>query len=101
MLDNNIIPVILAGGAGTRLWPLSRERHPKQFLPMAVDRSMLQETVRRLNALANVVLPIIICSEMHRFLGAWSIAGSGIYMWAHIARAGRKRHGASSDGRCP
>jgi mannose-1-phosphate guanylyltransferase/mannose-6-phosphate isomerase len=66
--DNNIIPVILAGGIGTRLWPLSRERHPKQFLGMAADRSMLQETVRRLNSLANVALPMIVCNEMHRFL---------------------------------
>ena len=68
MSDNNIIPIILAGGAGTRLWPLSRERHPKQFLGMATGRSMLQETMRRLNDLANVALPIIVCSEMHRFL---------------------------------
>jgi len=66
--DNKIIPVILAGGIGTRLWPLSRERHPKQFLEIAADRSMLQETVRRLRDLPNVALPMIVCSEMHRFL---------------------------------
>jgi len=66
--SNKIIPVILAGGTGTRLWPLSRERHPKQFLRMAADRSMLQETVRRLNDLSNVALPIIVCGEIHRFL---------------------------------
>jgi mannose-1-phosphate guanylyltransferase/mannose-6-phosphate isomerase len=63
-----IIPVILAGGSGTRLWPLSRQRHPKQFLGMATDGSMLQETVRRLSNLENVSLPMIVCSEKHRFL---------------------------------
>ena len=68
MSDSKIIPVILAGGTGTRLWPLSRERHPKQFLEIAADRSMLQETVRRLRDLPNVALPMIVCSEMHRFL---------------------------------
>ena len=68
MSDSKIIPVILAGGTGTRLWPLSRERHPKQFLEIAADRSMLQETMRRLRDLPNVALPMIVCSEMHRFL---------------------------------
>ena len=68
MSDNKIIPVILAGGVGTRLWPLSRERHPKQFLGMAADCSMLQETVRRLSGLANVTPPMIVCNEMQRFL---------------------------------
>jgi mannose-1-phosphate guanylyltransferase/mannose-6-phosphate isomerase len=66
--DRKIIPVILAGGTGTRLWPLSRERHPKQFLDIAAGRSMLQETMRRLRDLPNVALPMIVCSEMHRFL---------------------------------
>ena len=68
MSDSKIIPVILAGGIGTRLWPLSREQHPKQFLEIAADRSMLQETVRRLRDLPNVALPMIVCSEIHRFL---------------------------------
>ena len=68
MSDSKIIPVILAGGTGTRLWPLSREQHPKQFLEIAADRSMLQETVRRLRDLPNVALPMIVCNEMHRIL---------------------------------
>ena len=65
-----IIPVILSGGSGTRLWPLSREEHPKQFLPLISDKTMLQETICRLSGLENVAEPIIVCSYMHRFLVA-------------------------------
>jgi len=69
-------PVILSGGAGTRLWPLSREAQPKQFLPLVGDRSLLQATVRRLDGLADaragqaipVASPIVVCNEQHRFL---------------------------------
>ena len=46
-----IIPVILSGGSGTRLWPLSRKQYPKQYLPLASDNTMLQETILRLNGL--------------------------------------------------
>lgn len=61
-------PVILAGGLGTRLWPLSRESHPKQFLPLMSRRSMLQETVSRLDGLEDVAPPILVCNEKHRIL---------------------------------
>ena len=64
----NIIPVILAGGTGSRLWPLSRELHPKQFLPITSDLSLLQETVKRAELIKNSVSPIIIGNEEHRFL---------------------------------
>jgi mannose-1-phosphate guanylyltransferase len=64
-----IIPVILAGGNGTRLWPLSRTAFPKQFLPLTSKLSMLQETAARINGLTNVA-PIVICNEEHRFLVA-------------------------------
>ena len=63
-----IHPVILAGGSGTRLWPLSRESHPKQFLPLTGDRTMLQETVSRLDGMDGVADPIFVCNEVHRFL---------------------------------
>lgn len=63
-----ICPVILAGGSGTRLWPLSREYHPKQFLPLFSDQSMLQDTILRLTNLNNSTDPLIVCNEAHRFL---------------------------------
>jgi len=65
-----IIPVILSGGLGTRLWPLSRKEHPKQYLPLAGDKTMLQETILRLNGLDNLANPIIVCNANHRFLVA-------------------------------
>jgi mannose-1-phosphate guanylyltransferase/mannose-6-phosphate isomerase len=65
-----IIPVILSGGSGTRLWPLSRKQYPKQYLPLAGDNTMLQETILRLGGLDNLADPIIICNIDHRFLVA-------------------------------
>ena len=61
-------PVILAGGSGTRLWPLSREYHPKQFLPLMGPLSMVQETVSRLDGREGAAAPVIVCNEAHRFL---------------------------------
>lgn len=66
---NNLLPVIMAGGSGTRLWPVSRELHPKQFLPLVNTKSMLQSTLIRVRSLP-VTQPIIICNEEHRFLAA-------------------------------
>ena len=65
-----IVPVILSGGAGTRLWPLSRELHPKQLLALTSERTMLQETVARLVGLADLSAPVVVCNEAHRFLVA-------------------------------
>lgn len=65
-----IIPVILSGGSGSRLWPLSRATYPKQFLPLASDNSMLQDTVLRLQDLANAAAPMVVCNEDHRFMVA-------------------------------
>jgi len=65
-----IIPVILSGGSGTRLWPLSRKQYPKQYLPLAGDNTMLQETILRLSGLDDLADPIIICNADHRFLVA-------------------------------
>ena len=66
-----IQPVILSGGAGTRLWPASRAMYPKQLLPLASEHTMLQETALRVcgkDNIANEVL--IVCNEAHRFLVA-------------------------------
>lgn len=65
-----IVPVILSGGSGTRLWPLSRQQHPKQYLPLVSDNTMLQETILRLKGLDNLADPIIVCNVDHRFLVA-------------------------------
>ncbi|PKH07918.1 mannose-1-phosphate guanylyltransferase/mannose-6-phosphate isomerase [Moritella sp. Urea-trap-13] len=64
-----ILPVIMAGGNGCRLWPLSRELYPKQFLTVSGEQSMLQQTVARLTGLAHQ-LPLVICNEEHRFIAA-------------------------------
>ena len=65
-----IIPVILSGGSGTRLWPLSRKQYPKQYLPLVGDNTMLQETILRLSGLDSLSDPIIVCNADHRFLVA-------------------------------
>ena len=64
-----ILPVILSGGSGTRLWPLSRESYPKQFLPLADEKTMLQATWERVAALATQA-PIVVVNEAHRFVAA-------------------------------
>ncbi len=64
-----LVPVILSGGAGTRLWPLSRELYPKQLLPLAGRHTMLQETVLRLSGLESGA-PTVVANEAHRFLVA-------------------------------
>jgi mannose-1-phosphate guanylyltransferase/mannose-1-phosphate guanylyltransferase/mannose-6-phosphate isomerase len=72
-----ILPVILSGGTGTRLWPLSREAYPKQFWPLVGARTMLQETVGR--ALGPGFLPpMVVCNEAHRFLVAEQLRAGGI-----------------------
>lgn len=64
-----ILPVILSGGSGTRLWPLSREAYPKQFLPLVGDATMLQATWNRVAAIAGKD-PIIVANQEHRFMAA-------------------------------
>ncbi len=64
-----LIPVILSGGAGTRLWPLSRELYPKQLLALLGPRTMLQQTALRVSGL-DCAAPVVVCNEAHRFLVA-------------------------------
>jgi len=73
-----IIPIILSGGSGTRLWPLSRKDRPKQFLHLSGSYSMLQETILRLSGIENIDRPIIVCNENHRFLVAHQCHDIGI-----------------------
>ena len=65
-----LIPVILSGGSGTRLWPLSRESHPKQFLPLLGEKSLLQSTWLRLRGLPGADAPLVVANEEHRFMVA-------------------------------
>lgn len=65
-----LYPVILSGGSGTRLWPLSRAALPKQFLPLVTDKTMLQETITRLHGLPGMAAPLLVCNNEHRFLAA-------------------------------
>lgn len=62
-----LIPVILSGGSGTRLWPLSRELYPKQLLPLIGENTMLQETAVRIAGIDGEAAPIVVCNESHRF----------------------------------
>ena len=70
MKNDTIIPIILAGGTGSRLWPLSRESYPKQFLNLLENDNLtlLQKTYERIENLDNLTNPIIICNEEHRFI---------------------------------
>lgn len=65
-----IVPVILSGGSGTRLWPLSRSAYPKQFIPLMNDDSLFQATVERLSDVPGCGDPLVVCNEEHRFMVA-------------------------------
>ncbi|EKN3948942.1 mannose-1-phosphate guanylyltransferase/mannose-6-phosphate isomerase [Yersinia enterocolitica] len=83
-MTNKILPIIMAGGSGSRLWPLSRSLYPKQFLSLISTSTMLQETVDRLNNIEHSP-PVFICNEEHRFVVAEqlrnkSISHSGILL---------------------
>tara|TARA_B100000700_G_scaffold17503_2_gene17279 strand:+ start:5795 stop:7222 length:1428 start_codon:yes stop_codon:yes gene_type:complete len=77
MRKKALLPVILAGGSGTRLWPASRQLHPKQFLPLLGEESLLQQTLRRLEGLDHDT-PLVICNEEHRFLAAEQLRQCGL-----------------------
>ena len=77
---NQIIPIILCGGSGSRLWPLSRESYPKQFLNLNIqsNKTLLQQTQERLLSLKNIKPPIVICNEQHRFIVAEQMREIGV-----------------------
>ncbi len=80
MKSKSIIPIILCGGTGSRLWPLSRESYPKQYLSLdgAESKSLLQKTQERIKGLKNIKPPILICNEDHRFIVAEQMKEIGI-----------------------
>lgn len=79
--NTRVQPVLLSGGSGTRLWPLSREAYPKQFLALAGEQTMLQETWGRVATLADAA-PVVVANEEHRFLVAEQLRQLGV---AHAA----------------
>lgn len=76
--QTRLYPVILSGGAGSRLWPLSREALPKQLLPLVSDRTLLQETVLRLAQIDGAAEPLLVCNHEHRFLAAEQLREIGV-----------------------
>jgi mannose-1-phosphate guanylyltransferase / mannose-6-phosphate isomerase len=77
MSTQEIVPVILSGGSGTRLWPVSRESYPKQLWPLLSEKSLIQETVLRAHG-PGFAAPIIVCNNEHRFLIAEQLREAGI-----------------------
>ncbi|MDP2132734.1 MAG: mannose-1-phosphate guanylyltransferase/mannose-6-phosphate isomerase [Sulfuritalea sp.] len=81
MADRQIVPVVLSGGSGTRLWPVSREKHPKQLQPLLGDESLLQNTLRRLEGLP-LGAPIVVSNQEYRFITAEQLRQLGLAKWA-------------------
>jgi mannose-1-phosphate guanylyltransferase/mannose-6-phosphate isomerase len=73
-----LVPVLMAGGSGTRLWPLSREMYPKQLLKLTNERSLLQNSALRARKIPGAAPPVVICGEAHRFLVAEQLREAGI-----------------------
>jgi mannose-1-phosphate guanylyltransferase/mannose-6-phosphate isomerase len=80
MAHSPLVPVILCGGTGTRLWPLSRASYPKQFWPLAAgsEETLLQQTAQRLKGLPRLAPPLLICNEDHRFIVAEQMRQIGV-----------------------
>src|SRR2546421_356090 len=77
-VTHGITPVLLSGGSGTRLWPVSRALYPKQLLPMIAERTMFQETAARFAGVPEFGAPVIVCNDDHRFIVASQIQAVGI-----------------------
>ena len=78
MSTASLVPVILSGGSGTRLWPLSRKLYPKQFIPLKAGKSLFQTTVERIQALGHADDLLVVCNEEHRFMAAEQLRLSGL-----------------------
>ena len=88
-----LTPVLLSGGVGSRLWPVSRETHPKQFQPLSGELSMLQQTLQRTIGLEETQ-PLVVCNEEHRFL----IAEHSQQAAVTAGRAGGRRADTGTAG---
>jgi mannose-1-phosphate guanylyltransferase/mannose-6-phosphate isomerase len=89
MADTRIIPVVLSGGSGTRLWPVSREKHPKQLQPLLGEASLLQDTLQRLEGLP-LGAPIVVSNQEYRFITAEQLRQLGLAKWTLLLEpAGR------------
>jgi len=73
----SVHPVILCGGNGTRLWPMSRGGYPKQFLKLTGDKPLLQQTALRVNAIASTAAPIVVTNNEQRFIAAEQLREAG------------------------
>ncbi len=78
MKSSPLIPVILCGGSGTRLWPLSREGYPKQFLRLLGQESLLQQTVQRVQSIKGIDAPLLVSGEAYRFIAAEQLREIGV-----------------------
>jgi len=88
-MPRKIVPVILCGGAGSRLWPVSRQLLPKQFLPLVTGHTLLQDTALRAKDASSNATPIVICNEAHRFLVQDQLAEIGVTARIVLEPAGR------------
>jgi mannose-1-phosphate guanylyltransferase len=80
MSPHSLVPVILCGGTGTRLWPLSRATYPKQYWALASsgEETLLQQTQQRLRGLTRLAPPLLVCNEEHRFIVAEQMRQIGV-----------------------
>jgi len=92
-MTSPLIPVVLCGGSGTRLWPLSREAYPKQFLRLLGDHSLLQQTVQRLSRIDGIEAPLLVSGESSRFIVAEQLREIGAAN-AHILLEPMRRNTA-------
>ena len=88
-MPKNIVPVILCGGAGSRLWPVSRQLLPKQFLPLVTGRTLLQDTALRARDACGGSKMLVVCNEAHRFLVSDQLAEIGVTARIVLEPAGR------------